>query len=45
MGFTLGEHLAPEDMQARYLTLEDGTSVGKPPPLMCLARAMVVDRA
>jgi methyltransferase (TIGR00027 family) len=45
MGFTLGEHLAPEDMQARYLTLEDGTSVGKPPPLMCLARAMVVNRA
>jgi hypothetical protein len=36
--------LTPEDMHARYLTLRDGTSAGKPPPLMCLVQAFVVDR-
>jgi methyltransferase (TIGR00027 family) len=43
-GFKIGEHLTPEDMHARYLTLRDGTSAGKPPPLMCLVQAFVVDR-
>jgi methyltransferase (TIGR00027 family) len=42
-GFMLGEHLAPADMETRYLTLEGGTSIGKPTPLMCLVQAFVAD--
>jgi methyltransferase (TIGR00027 family) len=44
-GFILGDHVTPEDMEARYLTFQDGTSAGKPSPLMYLAQALVADHA
>ncbi len=40
-GFTLIEHLTPEEMEKRYLTLRDGSSAGKVTAGYCLARGTV----
>lgn len=40
-GFTLIEHLTPEEMQKRYLTLKDGSSAGKTIAGFCYAGAAV----
>jgi methyltransferase (TIGR00027 family) len=40
-GFTVVEHLAPEEMEARYLTLRDGSRAGKLPQLFHLVLARV----
>jgi methyltransferase (TIGR00027 family) len=39
-GFQIQEHLTQVEMEHRYLTLNDGTSAGKPPALMCFVNAM-----
>ena len=41
-GFTLTEHLTPEDIEKRYLALKDGSSAGKTNGAICYARATVV---
>ncbi len=38
-GYRLVEHLDAGDMERRFLTLRDGSSLGRPPALLCLARA------
>lgn len=40
-GFSVVEHLAPEEMEARYLTLRDGSRAGKLPQLFHLVLARV----
>ena len=40
-GFSLTEHLTPEDIKKRYLTLRDGSSAGKANASICYARAAV----
>jgi O-methyltransferase involved in polyketide biosynthesis len=40
-GFTLAEHLTAEDMEARYLTLGDGTLAGHVLGLFGLVRATI----
>jgi methyltransferase (TIGR00027 family) len=40
-GYEIVEHLTPREMERKYLTLHDGSSVGKLPPLFCLVHAMV----
>ena len=40
-GFALIEHLTPEEMQKRYLTLKDGSSAGKTGACFCYVRAAV----
>lgn len=40
-GYAIIEHLTPNEMQAKYLTLRDGSSVGILPPLFCLVHASV----
>lgn len=42
-GFSLVEHLAPEEMERRYLTLRDGSSAGKVLACFCLAQAAVAN--
>ena len=41
-GFALTEHLTPEEIEKRYLTLSDGTSAGRTNAGFCYARATVV---
>jgi methyltransferase (TIGR00027 family) len=41
-GFTVTDHLTPEDIGRRYLTLRDGSSAGKANASICYARAAVV---
>jgi methyltransferase (TIGR00027 family) len=40
-GYQIKEHLTQVEMEHRYLTLNDGSSAGKPPALMCFVYAMV----
>lgn len=40
-GFSLVEHLTPEEMEHRYLTLRDGSTAGKVLACFCLAQASV----
>ncbi len=40
-GFRLLDHLTPEDMERRYLTLNDGSSAGKVLARFCLVRAAI----
>jgi methyltransferase (TIGR00027 family) len=40
-GYTIVEHLAPKEMQEKYLTLRDGSSAGPLPPHLCLVNASV----
>ncbi len=40
-GYTVQDHLGPADMIARYLTLNDGTIIGRPPALFSLVHAVV----
>ena len=40
-GFQIREHLTQVEMEQSYLTLNDGTSAGKPPALMCFVHAIV----
>ncbi len=40
-GYNIIEHLTPDEMQSRYLTLHDGSSVGVLPPHLCLVHASV----
>ena len=40
-GYTLTEHLTPEEIHKRFLTLKDGSSAGRIPASICYARAMV----
>ena len=40
-GFTLAEHLTAKDMEARYLTLSDGTLAGHVLGLFGIVRAIV----
>jgi methyltransferase (TIGR00027 family) len=40
-GFALIEHLTPEEIQKRYLTLKDGSSAGKTSAGICYVRATV----
>jgi O-methyltransferase involved in polyketide biosynthesis len=40
-GFALSEHLTPEEIQKRYLTLKDGSSAGKTNAGICYVRATV----
>jgi methyltransferase (TIGR00027 family) len=40
-GYTLTEHLTPEEIEKRFLTLKDGSSAGKIAASICYARAMV----
>jgi methyltransferase (TIGR00027 family) len=42
-GYTLAEHLTAEDMEARYLTLSDGTLAGRVLGLFGLVRATVAE--
>ncbi len=41
-GFSLTEHLTPEEMEKRYLTLRDGSSAGKVTASYCIAQASAV---
>jgi methyltransferase (TIGR00027 family) len=43
-GFSLAEHLTPEEMQKRYLMLKDGSPAGRPGVSMCYVRATVAPR-
>ncbi len=40
-GFTIIDHLTTEDMQAKYLSLRDGSSGGKVTEMFCFAQASV----
>ena len=40
-GYDIIEHLTANEMQGKYLTLRDGSSVGMVPPLFCLVHASV----
>jgi methyltransferase (TIGR00027 family) len=40
-GYNIIEHLTPDEMRGRYLTLRDGSSVGALPPHLCLVHASV----
>jgi len=40
-GFTLAEHLTPDEIQRRFLTLKDGLLGGKAGSSICFVRAMV----
>jgi methyltransferase (TIGR00027 family) len=40
-GYSVVDHLTANDMQLRYLTLRDGSSIGKVPPLFCFVQASV----
>jgi methyltransferase (TIGR00027 family) len=40
-GYTILEHLTASEMEARYLTLRDGSTAGGVPALFCLAHAGV----
>jgi hypothetical protein len=40
-GFKLVECVSPSEMEARYLTLRDGTVIGSVPSLFSLAQAIV----
>lgn len=40
-GYTLTEHLTPEEIEKRFLTLKDGSSAGRIAASICYARAMV----
>jgi O-methyltransferase involved in polyketide biosynthesis len=42
-GFQIQEHLTQVEMEQKYLTLNDGTSAGKPPALMCFVNAVVIE--
>jgi methyltransferase (TIGR00027 family) len=42
-GYKLIEHLTPEDMEARFLTLQDGSSAGKVIGHLCFAHASVAE--
>lgn len=42
-GFKLIEHLTPEDMERKYLTLRSGSLAGKVLALFCFARAIVMN--
>ena len=42
-GFHVIEHVTPEDMERRFLTLADGTSLGKVLAAFCLVRAAIND--
>lgn len=42
-GFRLIEHLTPEDMERKYLTLRSGLLAGKVLALFCFARAIVMN--
>jgi len=41
-GFRVIEHLTPEDMEKKYLTLRDGALAGKVTAHFCLVRAVVI---
>jgi methyltransferase (TIGR00027 family) len=41
-GFSITEHLTPEEMQKKYLTLKDGSTAGKTNAAICFVRAMLV---
>jgi methyltransferase (TIGR00027 family) len=43
-GYDIIEHLTPNEMQSKYLTLHDGSSVGILPPHLCLVHASVSAR-
>jgi methyltransferase (TIGR00027 family) len=40
-GYDIIEHLTPNEMQGKYLTLRDGSSAGILPPHLCLVHALV----
>ena len=40
-GYDIIEHLTPNEMQGKYLTLRDGSSAGILPPHLCLVHASV----
>ena len=40
-GYAIEEHLAPDEMERRYLSLHDGSIAGKLPELLCLVRARI----
>ncbi len=40
-GFRIIEHLTHVEMEQKYLTLNDGSSAGKPPALMCFVNALI----
>jgi methyltransferase (TIGR00027 family) len=40
-GYRIIDHLTSNDMECRYLTLHDGSSIGRVPPLFCLVYAEV----
>ena len=40
-GYMVKEHLAPNEMELKYLTLRDGSTAGKLPELLCLVHAVV----
>ncbi len=42
-GFVLTEHVTPEEMQKRYLTLNDGSFAGKTGAAICFVRAIVAE--
>ena len=44
-GYRIVEHLTSSDMEEKYLTLRDGSSVGKPPALLRLVHAAVAGEA
>jgi methyltransferase (TIGR00027 family) len=44
-GYVIIEHLTPGEMEAKYLTLRDGSSAGRPPALLRLVHAKVAGRA
>jgi methyltransferase (TIGR00027 family) len=44
-GYRIVEHLTSGEMEEKYLTLRDGSSVGKPPALFRLVHATVAGRA
>lgn len=41
-GFQMIEHLTPEEMERKYLTLRDGTLAGKVVANLCLVQAVVI---
>jgi methyltransferase (TIGR00027 family) len=38
-GYEVLENLGPSEMEAKYLTLRDGSTIGRPPSLFCLVHA------
>ncbi len=40
-GYAVQEHITPKEMASKYLTLKDGSSVGKLPGLFCFVHARV----